>query len=298
MTSRREALQMLVAITASGAVRPALAMKKTETAMGRATGIQFGAQTNAWAIDPKNLDSFFDVLGQIKRVGYAGFETGFFNLKNHFASPKDAAQRIAATGLVFYGIHVFIPFDKVDPATLLPALSIYEQAAQGGKALGAQRLILSGAPAVTEQDLDRKIRALNTAGKFADNLGLGFAYHNHWGEFQSKIDEIETLYQRTNPSVVSFLLDAGHAWHGGANVPEFLRKHSQRIVGIHLRDAKDGHPVPLGEGTFPLAEVAATLKELRWQGWVINEEEREDGTKAGLRFIEPAFKAMQGAFTA
>ena len=97
--------------------------------------IRFGAQTNAWSIDPNNLDSFLSVLNQIKQVGYVGFETGFFNLINNFDSPQQAANGIAATGLDFIGIHIAIPFDKNDPATHLPPASLYERVANGGKQL-------------------------------------------------------------------------------------------------------------------------------------------------------------------
>jgi inosose dehydratase len=269
------------------------AWAKTGTA---GANIRFGAQTNAWTIDPKDLNSFLSVLNLIKQVGYAGFETGFFNLINNFDSPQQAADRIAATGLDFIGIHIAIPFDKTDPATHLPPASLYERVARGGKALGAKRLFFSGAPAATEEDVKRKVEALNTAGRFAKDAGLTFAYHNHWWEFQSKVNEIESLYTETDPAVVSFLLDAGHAYRGGANVPEFLRKHSQRIIALHMRDYKDGKQVPLGEGTVPLHEIASTLKSLHWSGWAINEEEREDATKGGLSFIEPAYKALSGAF--
>jgi inosose dehydratase len=62
---------------------------------------------------------------------------------------------------------------------------------------------------------------------------------------------------------------------------------------IHFRDGKQ---VPLGAGTFPLAQVAATLKQLAWKGWVLNEEEREDGSKLGPAVIEPAFGALAKAF--
>jgi hypothetical protein len=52
----------------------------------------------------------------------------------------------------------------------------------------------------------------------------------------------------------------------------------------------------LGSGTFPLAQVAATLTHLKWKGWVLNEEEREDGSKLGLKVIEPSFQALRKAF--
>ena len=258
--------------------------------------IELGAQTNAWAIDPARFDTFLGVLGQIKKIGYSGFETGFLNLRPQFKSPQAARSSIASTGLTFFGIHIFIPPDRNDPATHLPPSALYEEVAHGGVALGAQRLIFSAAPAPTTEDLKRKIAALNAAGAFSKNVGLPLAYHNHWWEFQSHVDEIEELYRETDPALVSFLLDAGHAYRGGADVPAFLRQHHDRIVALHLRDYSNGKQVPLGEGTFPLAQVAATLKSLKWKGWVLNEEEREDGSKLGLSVMEPSFAALRKAF--
>ena len=264
--------------------------------MSNASGIKLGAQTNAWAIDPNHFEGFLNVLGQIRSIGYSGFETGFLNLSKQFQSPEQARSAIAKTGLTLFGIHIFLQPEKLDPITKLPPASLYEGVAHGGAALGAQRLIFSGAPATTTDDLSHKIAALNTAGAFAKKAGLGFAYHNHWWEFQSKLGEIEALYTETDSDVVSFLLDAGHAYRGGADVPEFLRKHYRRIAGLHLRDYHDGKQVPLGEGSFPLADVAQTLEQLAWKGWVLNEEEREDGSKLGRSVMEPSFAAMKKVF--
>ena len=258
--------------------------------------IELGAQTNAWAIDPARFDSFLGVLDQIKKIGYTGFETGFFNVRSQFKSPEAARNSIAKSALTFFGIHIAIPFDRNDPMTHLPPAALYEEVAHGGLALGAQRLIFTGGPATSTEDLKRKIAGLNTAGAFSKSLGLPLAYHNHWWEFQSKVGEIEALYTETDPALVSFLLDAGHAYRGGADVPAFLRKHHDRIIALHLRDYSNGQQVPLGQGSFPLAEVAATLKHLNWQGWVLNEEEREDGSKLGLTVMEPAFAALRKAF--
>jgi len=258
--------------------------------------IELGAQTNAWAIDPARFDSFLGVLDQIKKIGYTGFETGFFNLRPQFKSPESARSSIAKSALTFFGIHIAIPFDRNDPMTHLPPAALYEEVAHGGLALGAQRLIFTGGPSASTEDLKRKIAGLNAAGAFSKSLGLPLAYHNHWWEFQSKVGEIEALYTETDPALVSFLLDAGHAYRGGADVPAFLREHHDRIIALHLRDYSNGQQVPLGQGSFPLAEVAATLKHLNWQGWVLNEEEREDGSKLGLTVMEPAFAALRKVF--
>jgi sugar phosphate isomerase/epimerase len=294
--NRREFLR--AASTAALVTGAGASLTRLARAAGIHSNIHLGAQTNAWKIDPNDLNSFVSVLSQIKQVGYTGFETGFFNLTNDFGAPQHAADLIAATGLEFIGIHIAIPFGKLDPETHLPPASLYEGVARGGKALGAKRLFFSGSPAATDADVKRKVEALNAAGRFAKDAGLSFAYHNHWWEFQSKVNEIETLYAETDPSVVSFLLDAGHAYRGGANVPAFLEKNSHRIIALHLRDYSGGKQVPLGQGTVPLTEIAATLRKLSWSGWAINEEEREDGTKGGLDVIEPAYRALRGAFSA
>jgi inosose dehydratase len=287
MITRRQLMQKAALFAAAG--------RFASATMAR-TQIQLGAQTNAWAIDPGRLDSFLGVLDQIKEIGYTGFETGFFNVRSQFNSPETARNRIAKNGLTFFGIHIAIPFERNDPATHLPPAALYEEVAHGGLALGAQRLIFTGGPAASTEDLKRKIAGLNTAGTFSKSLGLPLAYHNHWWEFQSKVGEIDALYTDTDPALVSFLLDAGHAYRGGADVPAFLRKHHDRIIAVHLRDYSNGQQVPLGQGTFPLGQVAATLKHLNWQGWALNEEEREDGSKLGLSVMEPAFAALRKAF--
>lgn len=304
LPTRRQVLHALAALSASGVlpsrgISPAFAQKT-----GKHPGIQFGAQTNAWAIDPKRFDTFLAVLGQIRQIGYTGFETGFINVMNQFQSPQQAHQQIEETGLKFFGMHVFLSSERYDPTTRIPPPSLYRKIAPSAVSLGARHLIFSGAPVQSAEELKQKIAGLNAAGKYSKSIGLPLAYHNEKAQefqshvFGSRFGEMEALYDRTDPEFVSFLLDCGHAYQGGADVPAFLRKYHQRIIGLHLRDYKNGTQVPLGQGTFPLTEVAATLKQLHWHGWVLNEEERLDGSKYGEKVMGSAFKAMQGAFSA
>ena len=260
-------------------------------------GVRFGVQLNAFPIDPKSLDSFLGTLNMVKQIGYQGFESSFRNVNSQFAAPEHARAAIKSTGLTFFGIHIFFPNQQYDQSTYIAAPSVYEPVARGGAALGAKHLILSGAPAPDADALKRKIDALNAAGRFARSVGITAAYHNHWWEFESKIGEIDALYSQTDPSLVHFLLDAGHAYHGGADVPAFIRAHAGRIVGFHLRDYRDGKLATLGTGSFPLAQVAGTIRQIGWKGWVENEEERDDLSKNGADVIAPAYRAMKEAFT-
>lgn len=258
--------------------------------------IRLAAQTNAFPIDPRNFDSFLAALDALKSVGYAGFETGFINLRSQAKAPADARKKIEARGLVFTGVHIFLP--EYDAQTSVAPQALYESVAILGAELGAERLILSGSPAVTPDEIKRKADALNRAGQFAKSQGLVLAYHNHWPEYKYDGREITQLYAATDPALVSFLLDAGHAYRTGFDIPRFVYEHAARLTGIHFRDFREGKQVPLGEGAFPLQQVAAALERAKWSGWVINEEEREDGTKSGLAVIQPAYTALKGAFGA
>jgi sugar phosphate isomerase/epimerase len=261
--------------------------------------IHLGCQTNAWAIDPKNLSTFLGVLQKIKGYGYEGFETSFMNLEDHFAQAASVRSEIEKTGLRFFGIHIFLL--QYDPKTMIAPMELYRRVVDAGAQLGAERLILSGQSASPNgipdtEMLKRKVAALNAAAKYAKQMGLACLYHNHSAEFAGDGAEISLLIKETKPSLVQFLFDAGHGYEARADVVEFFKRHKERIAAMHLRDFKGDQQVPLGQGTFPLAAMAAAVKRERWRGWILNEEERLSGVKPGDSAVAPAREALSKAF--
>ena len=161
--SRREVLQALGMLVASGTIS-SLGSARGFGQSGRVpAGIRFGVQLNAFPIDPKRFETFTATLEQVKQIGYQGFEAGFRYLSEQFAAPEMARHSIERTGLTFFGIHIFFPDNLYDQTTRIAAPSVYEPVARGGAALGAKHLILSGAPAQNADQLKAKIEALNTA---------------------------------------------------------------------------------------------------------------------------------------
>jgi inosose dehydratase len=260
----------------------------------RTAGFSLGCQTNAWPVDPQNFDSLLGVLQKIRELGFVGFETGFRNLQSQADHLDDARRKIESTSLQFFGVHIFLP--QYDRDTHVAPADLFQRVARIGAALGAQRLILSGEAALTDAALAEKAGALDKAGAFAKGLGLQLAYHNHDKEFGNSAWEMRKLLHRTDPELTHFLLDAGHAFRGGADIPTFLEENHRRITGLHLRDFHQGRQVPLGVGEFPLQQVAATLKKVSWHGWVLAEEEREDGSKPGETATRPALEALKRYF--
>ena len=276
-----------------GLLKTVLAAAGCRLFAAAAPRLHLGCQTNAWPIDPRDFSSLLAVLQKIKGYGYEGFETGFANVEGQFDAAPAARSRIEATGLRFFGVHIFLA--RYDPATAIAPPELYERVGAGGARLGAQRLILSGAPAADAAARAKKAQALDRAGAFAAKLGLTLAYHNHGPEVENHGAEIEFLLRQTDPATVWFLLDAGHAFAAGADVPSFIRRHHPRITGMHLRDYKNGRQVPLGSGDFPLAQVAEAIRETGWSGWLLNEEERLT-SKPGDAAVKPARDALFRAF--
>lgn len=255
--------------------------------------VHLGCQTNAWAVNPRDFANVLAIIQKLKDYGYDGFETGFANVQGQFDDAAGAKARLDAIGLKFFGVHIFLM--QYDPIAHVAPPELYERVAAGGAKLGAERLILSGSPPADQEGRKRKAEALNRAGAFTQKLGLKLAYHNHGPEVANKNEEIEFLIKETDPARVWFLLDAGHAFRAGADIPAFVRKHHRRLAGLHVRDTKDGKETALGAGDFPLEPLAAAIRETGWNGWVINEEERVGG-KPGDEAVKPARDALFRVF--
>lgn len=253
------------------------------------TGLRAGCQTNAWRIP--DFTAFLGVLDRIRAHQYAGFETGFRNLQKYFADLADARREIGQRRLVFLGIHIFLL--EYDPATSIAPWDLLTTVADGGAALGAERLILSGKPLSDAKARKSKAEALQRAGEYCGKRGLQLAYHNHHLEFGQGGAEMEELMASTG---IRLVMDAGHAWFGGGDAVGFLRRYHARIDGMHLRDFRrrgaakeDPDPqVVLGQGMNDLRPMAAAVRETKWRGWLINEEERLNDGRPGDTAIEPA----------
>jgi inosose dehydratase len=256
--------------------------------------VHVGCQTNAWRIEPKDLNSLQHVLGVMKQIGFEGFETGFRNLQDQFAQPADARAVLKKSALRFFGIHIFLlTYDK---QTSIAPWDLLKQVADGGAALGAERLIVSGASTPDPAALSRKAEGLNRIGKYCREKGLGFGYHNHHVEFQQNGFQIQGLLRETDPETIHLVVDAGHAVEGGANIAEFFTANARRIDGTHLRDARAGQEVPLGQGDYDWRFLAAAIRAANWNGWLLAEEERLSGEKPGETATLPARETIRSVF--
>lgn len=288
--SRRDFLYSIPVGAALSAVVPLAAA---------APGPHIGCQTNAWALRPGDFNLFLNTLGTLKSLGFEGFETSFRNVQAQYATAAAARAQIEKTGLVCFGVHIFLI--DYDPLTRIAPMDLVQATADGAAALGAQRVILSGGGLVkegkvSEQDIAQKVAGLDAAARYCRSKGLAFAYHNHGPEFAAGGAEISQLISRTDPALVTFLIDCGWAYRAGVDLAGFFNTHRARIAGLHLRDFKGELQVPLGQGEVNWAPLADAVRTTGWDGWVMAEEERADGSKPGESAAAPARDTLRKLF--
>ncbi|MBS2966153.1 sugar phosphate isomerase/epimerase [Actinocrinis puniceicyclus] len=202
-----------------------------------------------------------------------------YSVREHMAADRDATLRRVA-GLGYRAVEPYNPAD--DPKgfrALADELGLTVSGTHAGglvrepepgptfeavARLGTELAIVpAGIPEQEFTTLDGIARAadlLNGLAEQASGYGLKLAYHNHWWEFEPRIDGVhalEVLAQRLSPRV--FLeIDTYWAAVAGAQVPELLERLGERVVALHVKDGPmvKGEPnTAVGTGAMPVRAI-------------------------------------------
>jgi sugar phosphate isomerase/epimerase len=259
--TRRDFIACAAAASAAASVAPRLLAESSRP--------RVGCQVNGFAARTGDFSQLISVLPTIKSLGYAGFECNNHFVLSELDHPADARAKIRASGLEFIGMHTSMAeAEKNDLGRL----------ARGGAALGCHNIVMSAAGLskdgnFTPDALKEKVATLEKYGRICNSAGMKLAYHNHMPEFANGNAEIQALADHSDPALLSFLIDAGHAYQGGGDPADFMRRNSHRIVGCHIKTFKNKTvQVPLGQGDFGFEKLAAAVRETKWAGWLIDEE--------------------------
>lgn len=191
-----------------------------------------------------------DYAGTLKQIGALGYVEGeAAGYYNH--SVAEVKQALADAGLKLVSAHyssdpLHKDFDKILDFNHELGVS-YIICAWPGKDPSPPR---SNAPANEEgftlDDWRWNADQFNKFGEKAQAAGIKFGYHNHSMEFHPTegILPYTELLRLTDPGKVTMELDCGWVIVAGADPVEYLRKYSNRISMLHVKDFKwkDGSP--------------------------------------------------------
>lgn len=153
---------------------------------------------------------------------------------------------------------------------------------------------------------------LNAAGAIAREHGLKLTYHHHGGTVVERPEEIDRLMELTDPGLVYLLYDTGHAYYGGADPLDVLKKHYDRIAYVHLKDVRKSvlgearaeradfitcirkgvFTVP-GTGDLDFKPIVEELMARGYSGWAMLEGEQDPAKSPAYEFAGRAIAYIE-----
>lgn len=149
-------------------------------------------------------------------------------------------------------------------------------------ALGVPRIRVFGGRGVEGEPFDttadRAADFLNRAAESAAGTGVTIALETH-DDF-SRSDAVAAALSRVASPAVGALWDVHHPYRMGENVAQAWTNLSNRLVEVHVKDARrrpDGtwQLVLLGQGEVPVREIVRALALRGYNGYVVDEWEKK-----------------------
>lgn len=156
------------------------------------------------------------------------------------------------------------------------------------------------------------IQGLHHIGRIAHDFNMTLVYHYHAGTGVFNYKEIAYLMHHTSPTLLSLLLDTGHAAFADIDSLQIINDFSDRIAYVHLKDIRQPilatakkqnwnfmdavragiFTVP-GDGDISFPEILVALKKHQYEGWMIVEAEQDPAKAIPLIYAKKAYEYIK-----
>ncbi|MCD7976731.1 MAG: sugar phosphate isomerase/epimerase [Tannerellaceae bacterium] len=222
---------------------------------------------------------FSGSMTKLQKIGYHSVETYGFDGTTFFGKKLSEFNRMLGDmGMMLSGTHTGSPVLPAD--TQAKEWDLWKNVCAELKAAHATRAIQSWLPPTqTMDELKRLAEHYNRVGEVCKKEGIRFGIHNHSAEFK-KVDGVmiyDYLLEHTQPDLVFFQLDMGHALEAGADCVEYVKKYPGRFTSWHLTDHKPGvGDVELGLGDVDYDQLFTMTDMAKLDDLVVEQETGED----------------------
>jgi sugar phosphate isomerase/epimerase len=224
-----------------------------------------------------------DFTGSLKKlsdIGYSLVEPYGFTKDDFFGhTMKELSAMVNDMGMSISGSHIWSNISVNDPDDKVR--DFWKQCADIVTSGGGKWAVQSSLPNVeTMDDLKQVFSYFNRAAEICKQGGVKFAFHNHTEVFKEIDGELilDLLIKNTDPELVFFQLDLGHAVNGGGDCVHYLRNYPNRIALWHASDfdAVNRHYTELGNGSVPYDELFALAETSGLQQLIVEQETQGD----------------------
>lgn len=168
-----------------------------------------------------------------------------FRLETPLSHYEQIGEQCHVAGIDLYAFNYSIRDDFTDGEI--------ERGFEMAKALGAKVITASGTISVASR-----------VNRYAKRYDMLVGMHNHSGhrenEFTAPADFAAAMEGHSH---IAVNLDIGHFIAAGFDPLDYIRKHHERIVTLHVKDrmVNQGDNVPFGTGDTPIREVLQLLRD-------------------------------------
>ncbi len=226
--------------------------------------MKYAVQLYTLRNDCANGAEFLQQFKKIKALGFDGVEFAGF----HDLPLEEIRTALDAAGLVAVGCHCAV--DNFDtPEKVRKCIA-------DAKTLGMDCYGTGGAPHDTPEEVAHLCDVYRMANEIGEKEGVKFYYHNHSGEFKIMIDGESAEDRIAKDAYLE--IDTYWSHYAGEDNASLIRRLSDRIVHLHVKDGLDGHPLALGEGDCDVKAVLDAAQTIGLE-WVIleNDDPKPDG---------------------
>jgi sugar phosphate isomerase/epimerase len=204
---------------------------------------------------------FWGTLRKVAALGYAGVE---LTDVRGIMRAEDLQSRLENMSLCVVGVHVAL--EQIE-SELDEVLDYYSEA-------GIDRLTVPWVPETrraSAHDWMALGGLLSDAGARARERGIILGYHNH--DFEMKkydgVAGIDILLKAADARNLQWEGDTFWIQYGGENPAEYIKRYSDRIALLHIKDMTAGEErkfAPIGTGIldWPAIMAAAKAAGVRW----------------------------------
>ena len=245
------------------------------------------------------------VLDETRQAGFRGTELGPVGYLPE--DPSLLRDSLEARGLALIGGVLFRPFH--DPGAWDELVEALHRTARMLQPLGAKHLVFidslspvrspcagdsDAAPRLDSTELvalHERVRQAARIGR--DEYGLQACLHAHAGGCIEFLDELEQALDAIDEDLLGVCLDTGHSLYAGFDPIALLRRYSDRVRYVHVKDLDKsilrraieervgfyeacarGAFCNLGRGSMDFAELNTALQEVGYSGWLTVEQDR------------------------
>ncbi len=253
-----------------------------------------------------DADNFLRSLDECAELGYHWIETFWGYLEPWWDEPQKLVDLLASKGLKMETVSNGGPLNMrfQDPLARAEVIDDHMRLVRFIDEMGCDHLKINcGAPnpgGNTNEIYREQAKTFDELGRRISDMGLQFGIHAHlWSQFETA-EDVERIFELTDPEHVHFVLDTGHVSMAGMDPLALTKTYGHRIIEYHLKDVapenRGGYKGPpldrtavntgpddliffeLGKGGVDFPGILDHLNSIAWKGWFTVELDRTGST--------------------